>query len=69
MNICRSKAADFISLSSIEIRLAEHLEQEAPYFSSRSPAFPTSQKEHSVWNLSVEKKGRKDHKDTLSFLA
>lgn len=67
LHIHRSEVADFIGLSRIEIRLADYLEQEASYFLSRSPAFPTSHEEHSVWNVSREKKGREDRKDTLSF--
>lgn len=52
--------ADFIGLSSTKIRLAGYLEQEAPYFSSRSSALLTSQKEHSVLNVSRQaKKGKK----------
>lgn len=46
--------------------LAKYLEQAAPQFCLRSLAFPTSFKEHLVWNPSRKKKGRKDHKDTLS---
>lgn len=47
LHIYRSKVADFIG-HSIEIRLAEYSEEEAPYFPSRSPAFPKSHKEQSV---------------------
>lgn len=48
LHVYRNKVVDFIGLNSIEMRLAEYLEQEAPCFTSKSPASPTLHKEHSV---------------------